>query len=81
MVAGIIFENKNVVDLVVVPDAAGQTEKKGEEVDEEVSGVDLDMSARLAAKHGLDMPAGDSLYSAQKCCHPYHASRLWCLPG
>jgi hypothetical protein len=42
MVAGIIFENENVVDLVLVPHATCQTEQEQKKVNEEISGVELD---------------------------------------
>lgn len=43
MVAGIIFEDKNIVDLVLVPDTAREAEEKGEEVDEEISTINLEL--------------------------------------
>jgi hypothetical protein len=41
MVAGIIFENENVVDLVLVPNTTRQTKQEKKEVDKEITGVDL----------------------------------------
>ena len=47
MVAGIIFEDENVVDLVLMPDAACQTEAKNQKVDKKVPGIYLYELARL----------------------------------
>ena len=41
VVAGIIFEDENIIDLGLMPYAASQAEYKKEHVGEEVSSIDL----------------------------------------
>ena len=41
VVAGIIFEDENVIDLVLVPDPTRHAEQEKKKVDQEVSSVDL----------------------------------------
>jgi hypothetical protein len=41
VVAGIIFENEDIVYLVFVPNTAGQTKQEKKEVDKEVTSVEL----------------------------------------
>jgi hypothetical protein len=39
--AGIIFENENIIDLGIVPDTTCKTEKKKEKVCEKITCIDL----------------------------------------
>ncbi|KAH6638859.1 hypothetical protein C7974DRAFT_387447 [Boeremia exigua] len=51
--AGIVFEDEDKVDLVLVPHAAGKREQDDEEVDEEVASVYLQQIAGVDAQRGV----------------------------
>lgn len=69
-VAGIVFEDKDVVDLVLMPDTARQAEEEEKEVDEEIPGINLDGLVTATAGLPCDAPVIDSWYSWQTNSFP-----------
>jgi hypothetical protein len=66
--ASIIFEDEDVVDLGLVPDATCQAEEKKEKVGQEVAGVQLQMSVSIHCYGACIIPAEDNLCEWQTCC-------------